>query len=115
VSLDGCSQAMNVDSLPQSSYPLYPLKDRDSTLTGLHQVVSRARLIGERLPILPLIFFLLSRKAKKNSRLVPSSLNPLSLLLVLLSYGLLSFRLPQSRWIAGLRFSFLEFRVLITF
>jgi hypothetical protein len=36
VSLDGCSRAMNVDSLPQSSYPSSPLKDRDSTLTGLH-------------------------------------------------------------------------------
>jgi hypothetical protein len=28
---------MNVDSLPQSSYPSSPPKDRDSTLTGLHQ------------------------------------------------------------------------------
>jgi hypothetical protein len=30
-------QTVNVDSLPQSSYPLSPPKDRDSTLTGLHQ------------------------------------------------------------------------------
>jgi hypothetical protein len=36
-SLDGCSRAVNVDSLPQSSYPSFPPKDRDSTLTGLHQ------------------------------------------------------------------------------
>jgi hypothetical protein len=34
--LDGCSWAVNVDSLPQSSYPSSPLKDRDLTLTGLH-------------------------------------------------------------------------------
>jgi hypothetical protein len=27
---------MNVDSLPQLSYPLSPPKDQDSTLTGLH-------------------------------------------------------------------------------
>jgi hypothetical protein len=27
---------VNVDSLPQSSYPSSPPKDRDSTLTGLH-------------------------------------------------------------------------------
>jgi hypothetical protein len=27
---------VNVDCLPQSSYPSSPLKDRDSTLTGLH-------------------------------------------------------------------------------
>jgi hypothetical protein len=28
---------VNVDSLPQSSYPSSPPKDQDSTLTGLHQ------------------------------------------------------------------------------
>jgi hypothetical protein len=37
VSLDGCSQVMNVDSLPQLSYPSSPPKDRSWTLTGLHQ------------------------------------------------------------------------------
>jgi hypothetical protein len=36
VSLDGCCWVTNVDSLRQSSYPSYPQKDRDSTLTGLH-------------------------------------------------------------------------------
>jgi hypothetical protein len=29
---------VNVDSLPQSSYPSSPPKDRDSTLMGLHQI-----------------------------------------------------------------------------
>jgi hypothetical protein len=29
---------VNVDSLPQSSYPSSPPKDRDSTLTGLHHL-----------------------------------------------------------------------------
>jgi hypothetical protein len=29
---------VNVDSLPQSSYPSSPSKDRDSTLTGLHHI-----------------------------------------------------------------------------
>jgi hypothetical protein len=47
------ASSLNVDSLPQSSYPSSPPKDRDSTLTGLHQVVYRARLIGERLLVLP--------------------------------------------------------------
>jgi hypothetical protein len=32
---------MNVDSLPQSSYPSSPPKDQDSTLTGLHHSGSR--------------------------------------------------------------------------
>jgi hypothetical protein len=39
---------MNVDSLPQSSYPSSPPKDRDSTLMGLHHVVIGAKFIGER-------------------------------------------------------------------
>jgi hypothetical protein len=33
-SLDGCSQAVNVDSPSQSSYPPSPLKDRDSNPHG---------------------------------------------------------------------------------
>jgi hypothetical protein len=37
--LDGCSQAVNIDSLPQSRYPSTQLKDWDSILTGLHQVM----------------------------------------------------------------------------
>jgi hypothetical protein len=36
---------VNVDSLPQSSYPSSPPKDRDSTLTGLHQVAMHRELI----------------------------------------------------------------------
>jgi hypothetical protein len=37
VPLDSCSWAVNVNSLPQSSYPSSPPKDQDLTLTGLHQ------------------------------------------------------------------------------
>jgi hypothetical protein len=38
--LDGCSRAMNVDTFPQSSYPLSLPKDRDSILTILHYSMS---------------------------------------------------------------------------
>jgi hypothetical protein len=84
------------------------------TRTGFHQVVSRARLIDERFLVLPQ-FFPTVQKSHKNSGLVCASQNPLSLLLVLLSYDLLSFWLHWFCRIAGLRFSVLEFRILITF
>jgi hypothetical protein len=54
------------------------------TLTGFHQVVSRARLIGETF-CFTANFFPIVQKSHKNSRLVRASQNPLSLLLVLLS------------------------------
>jgi hypothetical protein len=38
---------MNFDSLPQSSYPSSPSKDRDSTLTGLHQGMGIYRVGGK--------------------------------------------------------------------
>jgi hypothetical protein len=37
---------VNVYSLPQSSYPSFPLKDQDWTLTDLHQVVSKSCVQG---------------------------------------------------------------------
>jgi hypothetical protein len=34
--MDGCSRAVNVDFLSQSSYPSSSPKDQESTITGLH-------------------------------------------------------------------------------
>jgi hypothetical protein len=35
---------VNIDSLPQLSYPSSPPNDRDSTLTGLHQEVTNEKI-----------------------------------------------------------------------
>jgi hypothetical protein len=51
-SLDGCSRDVNFDSFLNRVIHLSPSKDRDCTLTRLHQVVSRARLIGVSMTIL---------------------------------------------------------------
>jgi hypothetical protein len=57
VPLDSCSWAVNVNSLPQSSYPSSPLKDRDLTFTGLHQeaivMTSRQLFVYRSNPVYP--------------------------------------------------------------
>jgi hypothetical protein len=60
-------------------------------------------------------FFPIVQKSWEKSRLVCASQNPLSLLVVLLSYGLLCFWLHRLCRIVGPRFSLLEFWVLVTF
>ena len=65
--MDGCSRAVNVISIPKSSYPPSLIERSEFTLAGSYQLVIRARFIGERLRILRcfLIFPIVQKSQKK--------------------------------------------------
>ena len=76
-SLEGCSRAVNVVSSNRVIPPLSS-KDRAQTLAGSHQLVIRARFIGERLSILCCFNFPVLQKSQKI--VVQFTCNPINFL-----------------------------------